>query len=272
MNLYDHLKDSYSRFFPLEDAAVAFVRSFLPRAHAQVLDAGCATGEMALRLSSQGCRVTAIDLNEGMIENAKARALQLHANVDFRVLNLLEADTLGSFDAILCFGNTLAHLSGVHEVAAFFKSCFASLHAGGYLIFQIMNFDRIVREGKADFPLLQSGDFTFARNYLFNTDGSIDFAVELNDRNLKKSIFATRTSNNSNEKRGKIIAGGNYSRFPDKKTSQTIKDTTRLIPLRRDTLVDALRNAGFVSIEIFADYALAPADGNEFASLYVAKR
>jgi SAM-dependent methyltransferase len=70
-------------------------------AGARVLDAGCGTGRVAIRLAELGYDVTGVDLDESMLEVARERAPQLRWLVgDLATLDLCEA-----FDLVLMAGN-----------------------------------------------------------------------------------------------------------------------------------------------------------------------
>ncbi|MFN2292030.1 MAG: corrinoid protein-associated methyltransferase CpaM [Anaerolineae bacterium] len=66
-------------------------------ADAEVLDLGCGTGALAVRLARQGARVTAIDISAGMLEQAATRvqAEGLTQRVELRQLGVAELDAFG---------------------------------------------------------------------------------------------------------------------------------------------------------------------------------
>jgi SAM-dependent methyltransferase len=81
-----------------------FARYALP-ADAQVLDAGCGTGEIALRLAQRlpGARVLGVDIIDAHLDLARARAAALSARVRFEnrsIFDLGLADR--SFDLVVC--------------------------------------------------------------------------------------------------------------------------------------------------------------------------
>lgn len=73
----------------------------------RILDLGCGTGENALLLAQNGCRVTGIDLAGEAIARARSKAKERHLTVDFVQGNVLELDRYfgpGSFDAVIDSG------------------------------------------------------------------------------------------------------------------------------------------------------------------------
>jgi SAM-dependent methyltransferase len=74
---------------------------------ARVLDAGCGTGRVAVRLHELGYAVVGVDVDETMLEQARAAAPAL----DWRVGDLSAFDLgsvlRGAFDLVLVAGNTI---------------------------------------------------------------------------------------------------------------------------------------------------------------------
>jgi SAM-dependent methyltransferase len=96
---------------------------------ARVLDAGCGTGRVAIRLAGLGYAVVGVDLDASMLIQARAEAPDL----DWRVGDLAELDTGQLFDVVLVAGNTVPLLEpGTLASAA--RHLAAQLDAGGLLV------------------------------------------------------------------------------------------------------------------------------------------
>ena len=125
MSFYTSISEYYRKIFPLNPAQTRFVLDRFPNAsNLSLLDIGCGTGDLCLALSSSFRLVTGIDLDEEMLEIAQGNKGDLK-NVDFHRMNMLEMDLKfgpESFDAILCFGNTLVHLANLEEIARFLEN------------------------------------------------------------------------------------------------------------------------------------------------------
>jgi ubiquinone/menaquinone biosynthesis C-methylase UbiE len=72
----------------------------------QVLDLGCGTGALAVRLARRGCQVTGVDSSPAMLDQAGRHAQQegMAGQVTFRELGVVELDTAfedASFDAVV---------------------------------------------------------------------------------------------------------------------------------------------------------------------------
>jgi SAM-dependent methyltransferase len=78
----------------------SFCAALVP-AGARVLDAGCGTGRVAIRLAELGYDVAGVDLDESMLEVARERAPQLR----WLAGDLATIDLGESFDLVLMAGN-----------------------------------------------------------------------------------------------------------------------------------------------------------------------
>jgi SAM-dependent methyltransferase len=70
---------------------------------ARVLDAGCGTGRIAVRLSELGYDVVGVDVDPTMLEQAQAEAPTL----DWRLADLSTLDLGETFDVVILAGNTI---------------------------------------------------------------------------------------------------------------------------------------------------------------------
>jgi len=90
-----------------------FVEEAVP-AGARVVDIGCGTGRLVLRLAERGCEVTGVDLSSAMLRET-AKRLDRHGRAATLVqADMCRLDTLadGSFDAAICMFSTLGILKG----------------------------------------------------------------------------------------------------------------------------------------------------------------
>ena len=244
--MYKLISDQYSQLFPPDEKRCDFVlneSSYYNSGPSKmtILDAGCATGDLAFELAASGCEVTGIDLDSDMIKIAKkksAETLYKDFELHFFHKSMINLKGLGDFNTVVCFGNTLPHLSSNSDVKSFFQQTKTLLRPNGRLIFQIINFDRLGNSPVFDFPDIDAGTSIFKRSYSRRTDGRIDFKISLED----------------------------------KQTGDIAGDSTALLPLKRDMLIAMMVAANFSDIKLYSDYEKKPADGTEFATLYSAWR
>lgn len=106
----------------------AFVTG-LVEAPASVLDAGCGTGRVAIRLAELGYRVVGVDVDASMLMEARAQAPDL----DWRVGDLASLATGATYDVVLVAGNTIPLLEA-GTLAATAERLAAHVAPGGLLV------------------------------------------------------------------------------------------------------------------------------------------
>ncbi len=189
MSLYSKFADVYPLIFPFREGVFQFLKSRLLSGEGSVLDVGCGPGHYTARFAREGYQVLGIDLDAGMIRVARQR----HAEGSFRVLDMLDIGEIkGSFDLIFCIGNTLAHLPG-KDFERFVEVVFNKLDLGGVWIFQVRNWDHVLRLERYDFPILEGVEgLRFYRRYSDITEKSVlfDSRLTIDDQ----TVFEERVS------------------------------------------------------------------------------
>lgn len=143
---FDEIVGWNSRGEHERDRLVELLRSHGVR---RVLDAACGTGFHLYLLAPEGFDLVGTDGAEAMVARAQANltsrgiAVPLHV-CDWRELTQCH---LQQFDAILCLGDSFAHLlSPQHQLDAL-REFFDLLAPGGILILDHRNYDRVVDKG-----------------------------------------------------------------------------------------------------------------------------
>ncbi len=222
MNFYQSIAEYYEKIFPLNRMQIDFVRkTFKDTNNLSLLDIGCGTGSLAIELSKVFDEVTAIDLDATMIEKASGKYAP---KVDFKTMNMLNIhEEFGqeTFDAVLCFGNTLVHLDTPIQILDFFIQSRNILKEKGKLLFQIINYDTIIEAGMKGLQTIENDSISFVRNYTYHSENnSLDF----------ETILST------------------------KKNEQQIKNTIKLYPLRKSEIEELLKKAGFKKWRFYANF------------------
>ncbi|PKP09274.1 MAG: hypothetical protein CVU09_12215 [Bacteroidetes bacterium HGW-Bacteroidetes-4] len=223
MNFYTSIADAYDAIFPLNPEIVNFVATATQvSANLAILDVGCGTGKLAQALAQQGHRVTGIDLNKEMV--ARAVAGNSYKSACFYEQNMLELDARfqsQSFDALLCFGNTLVHLPDEDAVGVFARQAFQVLKPGGRLFLQIINYDRILNQHINGLPTIDNAEIEFVRKYHYlEAQHRIDFRT----------------------------------RLTFKASGQVIENSQLLLPLKKDELMAQINAAGFVKLKAYGGF------------------
>ena len=195
----------------------------------QVLDIGCATGQLAFQLAAQGADVTGIDLNEELLAQAKENIPQ--PNLKFQTGNMLDLENdfqVGLFDSVLCFGNTLVHVQELKDMRKMIFSVYNVLKEGGHFLLQILNYDHILAENITELPLIETDSIRFVRNY--------EFLPESRLINFKTDLHI-------------------------KRENKLISNTTTLFALKSKELVHLLITEGFKSVKLYSNFNSDPFGG-----------
>ena len=224
MEFYKSIAEVYNKIFPLNPGQVAFTnRAFSKTGDLNLLDIGCGTGSLTLALSTTFKKVVGIDLNEAMLEKARLVANE-KTNLEFIPLDMLEIDPHfypDTFDGIICYGNTLVHLSSLEQISLFIKKCQGLLTPGGKLLIQIINYDRILDQRINSLPTLENNEIQFIRNYHYDAGKHlIDF----------ETILTIKEKN------------------------QVIMNRVPLFPVRKSEIEAALLAAGFSKLNFFGNF------------------
>lgn len=229
MNFYKSISFYYDYIFPFKPAQKAFVNELLhDTKSSHLLDVGCGTGSLCIELADDFKSVKGIDPDKNMLEVAKKKAGSSKNNLQFLAYGMLEIEKAfdpETFDAILCFGNTLVHLQDDLEILNFLKSSKKLLTTGGKLLIQIINYDRILDQSIAALPTIENEHIRFIRNYVFNRQKNIiDFATIFHIRGTEKSI----------------------------------RNTIQLHPIQKTALENLLKQAGFKILNSYSDFKRSP--------------
>ncbi|NQU52387.1 MAG: class I SAM-dependent methyltransferase [Bacteroidetes bacterium] len=244
-DFYTSISKYYSEIFPYNPMQLQFVKNCLGSLKEnQILDIGCATGELAFKLANEGAKITGIDLNKDLLSQAigcsgfqsadsfKRESEFASSNPKFQVGNMLELETdfqLQQLDAVLCFGNTLVHLPTVELIQQMLKGVHSVLKPGGRILIQILNYDYILKEQIAELPLIETENIKFIRKYKFNINSpTIRFQTEL------------------------------YL----KKEQQIVSNETSLLALGSSELVAIIEELGFVNVELYSSFKQSVFGGN----------
>ena len=239
MKIYDIIADRYDSIFPVEPAKIDFIASQVIKEDANILDIGCATGELAYRLSTKfnNARILGIDLNSRMISIAN-RNYKTKNNLHFEVRDMTGYQVDEKVDLALCIGNTLPHLKDKGELIQFLGSIYSGLNVSGRLILQFLNYDKIVKEGQISFEKIETEDTIFLREYRDITKERIKFNIKL----------------------------------IEKETLKEHQDSVELTPIYEQEVENILKNIGYMVAEKYGSWKKQKSDYTNFYKVIVAKK
>ncbi len=217
MSFYSGFAPFYEQLFPFREDLYLFLRGYAGCSGGAVLDAGCGPGHYCCRFIGEGFRVTGIDLDQQMINVARASCRA----ATFRCTDIAAPDAVqGSFQLIYSTGNVIAHLSP-ERLVTFLDNVYEALDTGGYWIFQVVNWDY----------LLTLQDYTFpVRSF---ADGSSEFHRRYSLISPEEVVFDVR-----------LLSGG----------ETVFSEHSRLYPLTSDVFVQLHLEAGFALEALYAGF------------------
>lgn len=103
--------------------------------HQTILDVACGTGKLAVQLASRGFKVTGVDGNEQMIEQARRFSIMRGHLIDFYLGDMRKKPPVNNQDLILCLYDSINYLMKEEDLALFFSAVRLCVKKDGVLIF-----------------------------------------------------------------------------------------------------------------------------------------
>ena len=245
MDLYEHIADDYDAVTGAAGRrqAAQTMLAELRRRHPfdSVLDVACGNGMHAMMLAEMGVAVTAADISEAMLGQARRRAAEAHLAVRWVHTPMQEIARCveGPFDAILCLGNSLPHLLDPHQLTGTLAGFARLLAPRGVVVLQLLNYARVLARQERIVGVTGQGDTQYVRFY--------DFLEDFVRFNILKLTWS---------------ASGCTHDLAD----------TLLRPYTRDEIAAACRTAGLGRIDCFAGPAFADFDEQQSDTLMLVAR
>jgi len=218
MAFYEDISSYYDLIFPVSKVKVDFLAKNINTGK-KVLDIACGTGGYSIELANKGYELTAIDLDQEMINKLKEK----ESNINFMQGNMLNLKEKVSdkYDFAYCIGNSLVHLKNDKEIRKFLTDLKSLLNESGKFLIQIINFDRILSKNIDSLPTI--------------TDDSIGLSFKrIYDYNKAENIINFKTTLKVND---------------DK-----LENNIPLYPILSDKLTSLLKEAGFTKVELLGDF------------------
>ena len=183
--MYHHLSHFYNDLFPQDPTIKNFIQGFI-QLDQHAIDLGSGTGRLTHIISELGMKVVGIDLDESMVDVAKKD----YPDLEFKVADMVEVlKEKQQYELITCFGNTLVHLNKT-QLINFFKEIQKKLSPQGYLVIQILNYMKILKEKPAELKEIKNSEVIFNRFYKYLND-HILFTTKLTYKD-KETVGSTK--------------------------------------------------------------------------------
>ena len=132
--------DPNSEFKPLHainPLRLGWIQSFVNLEGKKVVDVGCGGGILAESISQAGANTTGIDLSEKALKVAELHALEVGANLTYRLISAeaLADEQAEQYDVVTC----MEMLEHVPDPASVVRACAKLCKPGGTIFFSTLN-------------------------------------------------------------------------------------------------------------------------------------
>ncbi|GAF22983.1 MULTISPECIES: class I SAM-dependent DNA methyltransferase [Shouchella] len=103
----------------------------------KVLDVGCGTGELMLRMNQAGFVPTGLDISEDMLAVAQRKLQSAQTQPQLFQEDMSQFSVLERYDAITIFCDSLNYLEKEEDVKRVFLRCYDALQENGILLFDV---------------------------------------------------------------------------------------------------------------------------------------
>ncbi|MDQ0351087.1 2-polyprenyl-3-methyl-5-hydroxy-6-metoxy-1,4-benzoquinol methylase [Alkalibacillus filiformis] len=111
-------------------------KPYSKRASSCLLDVGCGTGEVSVRLAEQGYEVTAFDQSEEMIDHARAK-MEHDQEIQFLKADATDFKLNKNFDVVVSYCDVVNYLTEENSLTKAFNQIYDHLTDDGVFIFDI---------------------------------------------------------------------------------------------------------------------------------------
>ena len=154
----------------------------------EVLELGCGTGEMAIRLAKRKKSVFATDLSTDMLEVAKQKAMAENVNLILQRIDMSDFSTSHQVDLILCLCDSINYVLSKKKVLQTFKNVYESLKYNGTFIFDVDSLYKMDYVLDGYFEEEDDEEFYFKWAVKKTGEGKVEHLVEIIDKENNEHI------------------------------------------------------------------------------------
>ncbi len=146
------------------------------------LEIACGTGRITIPLAEAGIKITGLDLEEGMLRQARAKAAEKGIAVDLVQGDCRRLDLGRKFNLVFFPFNSIAHLHDPESIEACFAGAREHLSDRGRFIVDIFNprLDILIRDASERYPVAEYPDPDGGGTVLITENNVYDAATQVN--------------------------------------------------------------------------------------------
>lgn len=149
MEQYSGLAQIYDRTIDIDyEAWVNFLMEYFRSMGLQIrgkrlLELGCGTGNMTIRLKERGVDVTALDISQEMLTVAEEKSWDKRLKINYLNQDMVSFSIQKKFPIIASFCDGYNYILEDEEILESFRRVFAHLENGGYFVFDISTLHKL---------------------------------------------------------------------------------------------------------------------------------
>lgn len=153
-----------------------------------VLELGCGTGEIAIRLAKAGKEIYATDLSKDMLEVSRLKAMEADVNLLLGRVDMTDFVTDKAVDLILCLCDSINYVLSKKKVLRTFKNVYESLKYNGTFIFDVGSLYKMDEILDGYFEEEDANDFYFKWHVEKTALGKVEHEIEIIDKENNEHI------------------------------------------------------------------------------------
>lgn len=230
MEAYQNLASVYDQFMKHApyDKWVSFTEKMVDLygvSGKRMVDLGCGTGEITLRLSDRGFDVTGVDISETMLAEASQKAMQQKKNIFWVQQDIRTLQGFENVDVCVSYCDVMNYVTEKKDIETVCQNVFHSLNKAGLFIFDIHYLPYVTEQ-------LVDCNFSDVMD-----DAAYIWECEPGETEGEMHHFITFFARQGN---------GQYHRYDEYHHQQTYAT---------DFYTTALEKAGFTKIQFYADFS-----------------
>lgn len=212
MGFYEEFIEKYDKLISwdnrFERESEFYKKLFIENDVKNALDCACGTGEHVVMLNKMGYTAKGSDLSPAMVKKAEINSRKYKIKATFKVSDFrkLTKTFNEKFDAVLCVGNSLPHLSSDKDIAKALKEMYNVMRDGGILILQQRNYDMLVKKQKRFMPITIGKDESFFYVLDYHPSKIVFNVINLENRTKTFNVFKTEYSPLKKERLSKLLS------------------------------------------------------------------